>query len=88
MWKKTFGKITLKRIVGKENITCLTILSLAFTDSIVIWDKLMIFKWTLTRLGPRFVCKNYLTRHSYRILTESRPKMYQPFWKGLSNKLS
>ena len=29
--KRTFGKITLKGIVGKENITCLTILSLAIT---------------------------------------------------------
>ena len=34
----------LKRIVGNKNITCLTILGLAFRDSTVIRDKLMILK--------------------------------------------
>ena len=29
-----------------------------------------------------------LTWNSYRILTESHPKMYKPFWKGLNNKQS
>ena len=41
-----------------------------------------------TRLGPMFVYKNYLTRNSNRILTESHPKMYKPFLKGLNNKQS
>ena len=36
--------ITKKRIVGNKNITCLTILDLAFRDSTVIRDKLMILK--------------------------------------------
>ena len=35
-----------------------------------------------------FVYKNHLTCNSNRILTESHPKMYKPFWTGLSNKQS
>ena len=34
----------LKRIIGNENITCLTIVGPAFRDSTVIRDKLMILK--------------------------------------------
>ena len=45
-------------------------------------------KGTWTWLGPMFVYKNYFTRNSYRIITESHPKMYKPFWKGLNNKQS
>ena len=42
--KRTFGEITWKRIVGNENITCLTILASALGDFAVIRVKLVVFK--------------------------------------------
>ena len=42
--KRTFGEITWKRIVGNENITCLTILAPALGDFAVIRDKLVVLK--------------------------------------------